>query len=167
MTIRKGCLHAPPLITSPIEFTRGRNRHEGRERALITTPALCRQATRDRDAAKAIARAKRPVICDGPSLGRKRCESFAASRAYDVSTRQVVAIHTQYREKVAPPLNDLLKSNFVVDIHQPGSSARPRGRPDHGYSSLCKPRWDRPCCDSSDLASLFLPALKGPSGSAF
>jgi hypothetical protein len=71
-------------------------------------------------AGSAIARAKRPVICDGPSLGRKRCESFAASRAYDVSTRQVVAIHTQYRQKVAAPLNDLLKSNFVVDIDQPG-----------------------------------------------
>src|SRR6516164_943101 len=38
----------------------------------------------------------------GPSLGRKRRESFAASKAYDISARQVVAIHTQHREKASP-----------------------------------------------------------------
>jgi hypothetical protein len=127
--------------------------------------ALCRQATRDRDAAKAIARAKRPVICDGPSLGRKRCESFAASKAYDVSTRQVVAIHTQYRDKVAGPIGWPAKIKLRRG-HSPAriicETARKAGL------RLFQPlqaALDQPCCDSSDLVSLFLRALKEPIGS--
>jgi len=39
---------------------------------------------------------KGPPFCDGPSLGRNAAKSFAASKAYDISTRQVVSIHTQH-----------------------------------------------------------------------
>jgi hypothetical protein len=40
----------------------------------------------------------------GVKSREKRRESFAASKAYDISTRQVVAIHTQLRGKAAAPL---------------------------------------------------------------
>jgi hypothetical protein len=49
-----------------------------------------------------VAAQKGPPFCDGPNLGRNAAKSFAASKAYDISTRQVVAIHTQHREKASP-----------------------------------------------------------------
>jgi hypothetical protein len=52
-----------------------------------------------------VATRKSPPFCDGPSLGRNAAKSFAASKAYDISTRQIVAIHTQRREKAAAPLS--------------------------------------------------------------
>src|SRR6516162_1609586 len=43
-----------------------------------------------------VAAQKGPPFCDGPSLGRNAAKSFAASKPYDISTRQVVSIHTQH-----------------------------------------------------------------------
>jgi hypothetical protein len=43
-----------------------------------------------------VAAQKGPPFCDGPSLGRNAAKSFAASKAYDITTRQVVSIHTQH-----------------------------------------------------------------------
>jgi hypothetical protein len=49
-----------------------------------------------------VAAQKSPPFATGQVQGEKRRKSFAASQAYDISTRHVVAIHTQRRvEKIA------------------------------------------------------------------
>jgi len=68
----------------------------------------------------------------GAKSREKRRESFAASKAYDISTRQVVAIHTQHREKAAAKermvAGNLRKfRNGPISSRNASDSARPPG----------------------------------------
>jgi hypothetical protein len=125
--------------------------------SIRTSPgALSGDIYRKKNLARHLRRAK----------SREKCsKSFAASETYSNSTRQVVAIHTQYRDKVAGPIGWPAKIKLRRG-HSPAriicETARKAGL------RLFQPlqaALDQPCCDSSDLVSLFLRALKEPIGS--
>ena len=69
----------------------------------------------------------------GAKSREKRRESFAASKGYDISTRQVVAIHTQRREKAAAPLAMAGEADSTVEkIAGRRKKAPPRFRGEAG-----------------------------------
>ena len=83
--------------------TRLRRHYDG-SAAAMRPPSRAWRSWRCWTRLHSVSRAKRAAICDGPSLGRNAAKSFAASKTYDILTWQVVAIHTQRRQKPAAPL---------------------------------------------------------------